>query len=154
LLLKISATRWNHILEIRNGNGDITALARHQVQGDWSLDPSTGISWFNSYGLFTATAYTRVEVPWHLFDATTNEYLEADAGGNGKEFINSIDNTDNDGDGLADWYEYMIGTNPNDWDSDDDGVSDGQEVANGTNPRAGNPSSNPNPSLMVFTPLE
>lgn len=42
--------------------------------------------------------------------------------------------TDSDGDGLSDWDEIGIGTNPNSSDSDGDGTSDLVEVVAGTNP--------------------
>lgn len=41
---------------------------------------------------------------------------------------------DSDGDGLGDFTEAALGTDPNDPDTDDDGLSDGNEVAFGTNP--------------------
>lgn len=41
---------------------------------------------------------------------------------------------DFDGDGLPDWREMQLGTDPHYPDTDYDGVSDGQEVAEGTNP--------------------
>jgi predicted outer membrane repeat protein len=43
-------------------------------------------------------------------------------------------NSDSDGDGLNDWDEVQLGTNPNASDSDGDGMPDGWEVANGLNP--------------------
>ncbi|MBW2253764.1 MAG: hypothetical protein JRI25_04115 [Deltaproteobacteria bacterium] len=41
---------------------------------------------------------------------------------------------DSDGDGVGDYYEWALGTDPNDADSDDDGLSDGTEIALGTDP--------------------
>jgi len=35
---------------------------------------------------------------------------------------------DSDGDGLPDWYEILIGTDPSDKDTDDDNLEDGHEV--------------------------
>lgn len=43
--------------------------------------------------------------------------------------------SDTDGDGLWDYEEYLLGTDPDDWDSDDDGLSDGNEFnVHHTNP--------------------
>lgn len=42
--------------------------------------------------------------------------------------------TDNDGDGLPDWQEKLIGTDPYSADTDKDGVSDGEEVVRNKNP--------------------
>jgi len=42
---------------------------------------------------------------------------------------------DRDGDGLIDWFEWQIGTDPEDPDTDDDGVLDGQEAGDPENPR-------------------
>ena len=41
---------------------------------------------------------------------------------------------DTDGDGLTDFEELVLGTNPVDWDSDGDGLNDYWEVLNGLNP--------------------
>ena len=41
---------------------------------------------------------------------------------------------DTDNDGLADYEEYVLGTNPIDWDSDNDGISDSREANIGSNP--------------------
>jgi hypothetical protein len=154
LLLKISATRFNNALQIRCANGEIIPITKHRVQGDWSID-SNGQSWFNSYGYFDATAQYRLQIPWHLYDATRGEYLsDIESPGGVTDFTSATDNTDSDQDGLADWYEHMIGTDPNDPDTDHDGDNDAVEVANGTNPRAGSATGNPNATLIVFTPLE
>lgn len=44
---------------------------------------------------------------------------------------------DTDNDGLADWLEYTLGTNPLHFDTDGDGVPDGLEVYRGTDPLDG-----------------
>lgn len=44
---------------------------------------------------------------------------------------------DLDNDGIADWLEYQLGTNPCDADTDGDGIPDGWEVSMGMNPLNG-----------------
>ncbi len=44
---------------------------------------------------------------------------------------------DTDGDGLYDWEEFLLGTNPLHWDTDGDGMPDGWEVARGLDPLIG-----------------
>ena len=46
----------------------------------------------------------------------------------------AISDTDSDGDGLTDWEEGVLGTDPFSKDTDRDGIEDGVEVANGTDP--------------------
>jgi hypothetical protein len=152
ILFKISATRWHHSLEVRCGNGEIFPIQKHRVQGDWSYLPSTGQSYFNSYGYFDASGETRNGIPWHVYDATSGEYLETT--GSDTDFSLDSDNTDTDGDGLPDWYEHFLGTDPTDTDTDNDGVDDATELANGTNPRAISATGIPNGTLKVFTPGE
>jgi hypothetical protein len=48
--------------------------------------------------------------------------------------IASLYNQDTEGDGLPDWQEAQLGTDPTLADSDSDGMPDGYEVANGLNP--------------------
>jgi hypothetical protein len=103
---------------------------------------------------FDATTYRRMGIAWYLYDVTTGEYLDADDSGDGTAFINATDNTDSDEDGLPDWYEHLIGTDPNDYDTDDDEISDSDEVAAGTNPRAASAAADPNATLKVYPPLE
>lgn len=43
-------------------------------------------------------------------------------------------NVDYDGDGLTNYQEFLLGTNPTKADTDNDGYSDGREVLNGYNP--------------------
>lgn len=53
--------------------------------------------------------------------------------------IDTIPNNDSDGDGLKDWEESLIGTNPQNKDSDSDGTSDGDEIDQGRDPKKTGP---------------
>ena len=65
--------------------------------------------------------------------AQTNDYAIANIGQ--VKYVFSFDSgKDSDQDGLSDWYEVKIGTNPYNPDTDGDGLSDGWEVAHGTDP--------------------
>ena len=50
---------------------------------------------------------------------------------------------DSDGDGIVDWKEVQLGTNPNNPDTDGDGIPDGWEVAHGLNPLVNDASADP-----------
>ena len=60
---------------------------------------------------------------------------------------------DSDGDGLDDFVEWQLHTNPSLADSDGDGVPDGQEVVEGTDPLSANSNSAAIISLRIFTPF-
>lgn len=65
--------------------------------------------------------------------AQTNDYAIANIGQ--LKYVFSFDSSvDSDGDGLCDWLEAKLGTNPYNPDTDGDGLSDGWEVAHGFNP--------------------
>ncbi len=67
------------------------------------------------------------------------------SGGNGQRFLLPAvvlkrDRTaDEDGDGLSDLAEFIMGTSTKDPDNDGDGIPDGAEVQQGTNPSDGKP---------------
>ncbi|MBN1328923.1 MAG: hypothetical protein JXA54_05570 [Candidatus Heimdallarchaeota archaeon] len=63
------------------------------------------------------------------FDETTNSTIIIGLGISGHGT-----NGDYDQDGLTNYYEYTIGTKPNNCDSESDGLPDGWEVTWGTNP--------------------
>lgn len=59
------------------------------------------------------------------------------AQGDGEVAVNPDRLADDDGDGLTNEEEGVLGTDPNEADSDGDGVSDGEEFTNGTDPAQG-----------------
>ncbi len=70
--------------------------------------------------------------PWGN-SSTTNDYALANIGQ--VKYVFSFDSTvDSDGEGLSDWQEAKIGTDPYDPDTDGDGIWDGWEVAHGLDP--------------------
>ena len=72
-----------------------------------------------------------------------------------RDFTGDADNTDTDGDTLPDWYERMIGTNPNNANTDGDNQgNDAFEIHHRTNPRAASVTASSTGTLSVFTPLE
>ena len=62
---------------------------------------------------------------------------------------------DTDNDGLTDFEEYVLGTNPVDWDSDGDGMNDLWEVLNGLDPLySGDAADNPDYDYMARSDYE
>lgn len=57
-----------------------------------------------------------------------------------------LQNIDSDGDGLKDWEEILLGTNPRNSDSDGDGTSDGKESELGRNPLVKGPNDKASPA--------
>lgn len=54
-----------------------------------------------------------------------------------------LQDKDTDGDGLKDWEEVLLGTDPNNKDTDGDGTPDGKEVSLGRNPLVKAPNDGP-----------
>lgn len=92
----------------------------------------------------TSTVFSDLSLPTALnlddFDVSEG-YLQdpafplPDRGGNLQFTITSLAlRVDTDGDGLFDWEEETLGTDPFDSDTDDDGLDDGDEASRGTDP--------------------
>lgn len=75
-----------------------------------------------------AASLPRNRVFWVFGQLTDNAY------GAQERPLSGLNWLDSDGDGLADVWEQVIGTDPDNPDTDGDGVSDGQEVEDGTDP--------------------
>jgi hypothetical protein len=146
----LSATRWQHELWLAQPNGDSFHLANGNLQGLWTSD-AQGRTWFTNYGHFDAATEYHPELEWWIYDATTNEVSPSNGVG---LTAWASDNTDSDGDGLADWYEFILGTDRNLVDSDGDGVWDNAELLLGRNPSNGQAVVSGTLNLEVFTPLE
>ncbi|MBU0714073.1 MAG: thrombospondin type 3 repeat-containing protein [Verrucomicrobia bacterium] len=70
--------------------------------------------------------------PWGN-SSSTNDFALANIGQ--VKYVFSFDSAvDSDGDGLSDWLEAKLGTDPYNSDTDGDGLSDWWEVANGGDP--------------------
>ncbi|MEA3207151.1 MAG: large repetitive protein [Chthoniobacter sp.] len=133
LSVKIPASRRTHELWLHQPNGASSLVTPGDLQGLWSND-SLGRTWFSSYGYFDGTALYHPELDWWIYDVDAHEIsnpntpdLSSWAGAN--------DSVDSDSDGLPDWYEFITGTEVQNWDSDGDGISDEWEVAHGLSPR-------------------
>lgn len=78
-------------------------------------------------GAFALAEYRNKQVEKVVYSAptlaTTTEALSSD-----------LQNIDSDSDGLKDWEEVLLGTNPDKADTDGDGTSDGKEATTGRNP--------------------
>ncbi len=69
-----------------------------------------------------------------------------------QDLVGMVDKTpeaDTDGDGLKDWEESLIGTNPQTRDTDNDGTSDGDEVSVGRDPKKAGPNDKDTPQNIV-----
>lgn len=151
--LKMASSRFGHDLRIRVGNGQEFTITQHSIQGVWTMAPN-GQSSFASHNYFDATGTRYPDLPWWLLDYSrigTNGKPELLAATNGEfDYSGAEDTLDSDGDGLADWIERLMGTNPNSADTDGDGIPDSSDPDPLVNTGTGSTSS----TLKIFTPLE
>ena len=111
LSVNISVTRWQDQLELHQANGETFPLTRGNLQGVWSPDPQNN-SWFTTYAYFDAQTSARPGLDWWIYDVTTGQASSPNQT-DLSAWLGS--NTDSDGDGLPDWYEFILGTNPHAW---------------------------------------
>jgi hypothetical protein len=128
-VVNLSVTRWNHELWLHQSNGESSPLARGNLQGSWSQ------SWFTTYQYFDASTQVRSGLEWWIYDVTTGEISPPNTA-DLAAWVAADVNADADGDGLPDWYEFIIGTTLQSPDSDGDGLPDGWEVRYGLQPTA------------------
>lgn len=131
LNLTIAGSRWTHQLSLHQPNGESFPLTKGNAQGVWAQDAQQQ-SWFISYGYFDASSNHHPELGWWIYDATTGEVSDSQT--DLTQWASAVDSNDSDGDGLADWYEFVLGTSPTNGDTDGDGILDGYEVRYGLNP--------------------
>lgn len=82
-----------------------------------------------------------------IFSKQTKKIAEKDTILLVTEVPKKIDSVDSDGDGLEDWMETLLGTDPQNKDTDGDGTEDGKEVSEGRDPRIKGPNDK-NPYIM------
>jgi hypothetical protein len=111
--------------------------------GGWSYDMSTGLTPFT----FSLTSPTTL-VANFLPDLVTNNVPKWWLAQYGLSADNAGALADTDNDGLPNWREFTLGTNPLQADTDNDGYNDGLEVVWASNPL--NISSIPQAQIVVL----
>jgi hypothetical protein len=104
------------------------------MQGFWSATETAGASFSNSW-YFHATGKFSEGQDWWIYDATTHESSPFNLHDLSQWAIPNSE-VDSDHDGLPDWFETLIGTNPHSPDSDGDGLPDWWEVQQHLNPNS------------------
>lgn len=69
--LQISTSRWDHVLRLRQPNGESNPITRDQDLGFVEQD-SQGNSYPHPYYLFRATSEARPDLPWYIEDLSTD----------------------------------------------------------------------------------
>lgn len=129
--LQIAASRWQHTLEVHTSSGYVFSVNTDRMQGFWTVD-QTSQSWWNSYYFFSATSNSHANQNWWVYDATIGDTAPVNTN-DLSNWASPDASNDSDGDGLVDWYEALIGSNPYSTDSDGDGMPDSWEVAHRLN---------------------
>jgi hypothetical protein len=118
-----------------------TDPTKEDTDGDGYPDGWEYFFWYNSLvNQISGVRYnpldiaTGIEIPW------TDIYLKFDPL---VAATDKIEERDLDGDGLTDFEEMTIGTNPIHWDTDGDGICDGWEIMRGLDPTNARDALNP-----------
>lgn len=123
---------------------------------DWPFDQpfhvilnlAVGGFWGGQQGIDPDIWPQRLEVDYvRLYDLGESVPLDTD----GDSMTNSLDE-DDDGDGLTDREEHLLGTNLLAMDTDGDDFSDGAEVEAGTNPLLSSSYPGADPSILLVNP--
>jgi hypothetical protein len=78
-------------------------------------------------GAFAFAEYRNNQIKKVVYDATTVSAAE-------DIILPQLQDEDGDSDGLKDWEEVLLGTDPRNPDTDKDGTADGKEASSGRNP--------------------
>ncbi|HON47310.1 MAG TPA: PKD domain-containing protein [Kiritimatiellia bacterium] len=118
-----------------------TDPTKEDTDGDGYPDGWEYFFWYNSLvNRINGVRYnpldiaTGIEIPW------TDIYLKFDPL---VAATDKLEERDLDGDGLTDFEEMVIGTNPIHWDTDGDGICDGWEIMRGLDPTDARDALNP-----------
>ncbi len=154
----IPASRWTHDLWLGSPSaGRAERITPATMQGLWTFSEAGDLSaTFTPFSVFVAASTAYGNAPWKIIDMTTSEVapINPNSPTDLSGWSTPTDTQDSDGDGLYDWYEFLVGTKANVADTDGDGANDGAELAAGTNPRAQSLPATAASSLQILTPLE
>ncbi|HEV8241455.1 MAG TPA: LamG-like jellyroll fold domain-containing protein [Thermoanaerobaculia bacterium] len=114
----------------------------------WTPSSSSGVSHYVVYArsadapnlseiASTSSTFVNTGIPWSRDYGDVTYYFAVSAvtnSGDESFLIGQVANDDQDGDGLSDTEELVIGTSVTVADTDNDGLGDGDEVPRGTNP--------------------
>jgi hypothetical protein len=132
--IEVYPTNNNYIIEFSTNGGSSWLVYSGAVQVAQSVSLQARVKktgYHDSradYVFLTSEAmtvqFTVIPTSWLIEHFGTNYFINS----------NAIPYADPDNDGLLNWREQLLGTDPNNPDTDGDGRGDGQELIDGTNP--------------------
>ncbi|MFH0907348.1 MAG: LamG-like jellyroll fold domain-containing protein [bacterium] len=129
------STNWSHLVATYSGPNQalyVNGIAVAQTNYNWG----TSIGDIRTNGANPRIGATAFDPPTNFFAGAIDD-VQLDGEGWTSNRVHGVYQTgaDSDGDGLSNWKEYQLRTNPQNSDTDGDGFSDGEEVnVMGTDP--------------------